>query len=178
MAPVRGIAEKYPQGDTRQWAEELLDRTRRLFWAWHCPDEMMAEDSNRSMVTQRNRFIELVCKPPLTHEAANLAARFEFVECTDDETGKLRASDEPFRFMYVEGVEPINTLNEQELLHSVVDRRITQGTLGASSLRHRERMWTAIATGKKQGRNFLSFLQSSITCQIKNKPTPLLLYEQ
>ena len=178
---IRFLAEKHPQRDTRQWAEDLLDRTRRLFSAWHRRDEMTAEGFNRSMVTHRERFIEIVRKPPPAKEAANLAARFEIVHYPDDETGELRAydlSEDYFRFMFVEDVEPTNNHNEQELRHSVIDRRITQGTRGAAGQRYHERMWTAIATCKKQDRNFFTFLHSTVSCHLKNQPTPSLLYEQ
>jgi len=57
----------------------------------------------------------------------------------------------------------------------VIDRRITQGTRGAAGQRYHERMWTAIATCKKQGRNFLEFLKDSIVANLTNHPAPSLL---
>ena len=66
--------------------------------------------------------------------------------------------------------------SEQQLRHSVIDRRITQGTRGQAGQRYHERMWTAIATCKKQNRNFFTFLYESITAQLQNQAGPSLLY--
>ena len=77
--------------------------------------------------------------------------------------------------MFTEGVEPTNNHNEQQLRHSVIDRRITQGTRGEVGQRYHERMWTAIATCKKQNRNFFTFLQESVLAQLQNQPGPSLL---
>jgi hypothetical protein len=44
---------------------------------------------------------------------------------------------------------------------SVIDRRITQGTRVAAGQRYHERTWSAIATCKKQDRNFFDFLLNS-----------------
>jgi len=57
----------------------------------------------------------------------------------------------------------------------VIDRRITQGTRGKAGQRYHERMWTMIATCKKQNRNVFSFLQESITAKLNNQQTPSLL---
>jgi transposase len=77
--------------------------------------------------------------------------------------------------MFADGVEPTNNHNEQQLRHSVIDRRITQGTRGEAGQRYHERMWTAIATCQKQNRNFFTFLYGSITAQLQRQPGPSLL---
>jgi transposase len=171
--------EKHPDKKTKAWAEQLLDRSRRLFSAWHRRDEMTAEGFHRSMLTHRDRFLDLVRNPPSTKEATNLAARFAIVEYTDEEsseTGQYDLSQDYFRFMFAEGVEPTNNHSEQQIRHCVIDRRITQGTRGEAGQRYHERMWSAIATCKKQKRNFFSFLLASITAQLQNQPAPSLLH--
>ena len=42
-------------------------------------------------------------------------------------------------------------------------------------MRYHERMWTMIATCKKQNRGVFSFLQQSITAKLAGKPAPSLL---
>ncbi|MFV2068604.1 MAG: hypothetical protein ACC645_16665, partial [Pirellulales bacterium] len=141
-------------------------------------DEMTAEGFHRSMLTHRDRFLEVVRKPPSTKEAANLAARFAVVEYIDEEsseTGQYDLSQDYFRFMFAEGVEPTNNHSEQQIRHCVIDRRITQGTRGEAGQRYHERMWSAIATCKKQDRNFFDFLLNSITAQLNHAPAPSLL---
>ena len=54
-------------------------------------------------------------------------------------------------------------------------RLITQGTRGDAGQRYHERMWTAIATCKKQNRNFFSFLHASIVAKLQNQAAPSLL---
>ena len=167
--------EKLPDKKTQAWAEQLLDRSRRLFSAWHRRDEMTAEGFHRSMITHRDRFLELVREPPFSKEAKNLAARFAMVEYLDEEsseTGWYDLSQDYFRFMFDEGVEPTNNHSEQQIRHCVIDRKITQGTRGIAGQRYHERMWTAIATCKKQDRNFFTYLQDSITAKLQNQPAP------
>ncbi|MCC7086138.1 MAG: IS66 family transposase, partial [Pirellulales bacterium] len=55
------------------------------------------------------------------------------------------------------------------------DRKITQGTRGEAGQRYHERMWTAIATCKKQHRNFFAFLLESSRAQLQNQTAPRLL---
>lgn len=171
--------EKHPDQKTKAWAEQLLDRTRRMFSAWHRRDEMKAEGFHRSMLTHRDRFLDLVRNPPSTKEATNLAARFAIVEYTDEEsseTGQYDLSQDYFRFMFVEGVAPTNNHSEQQIRQCVIDRRITQGTRGVAGQRYHERMWTAIATCKKQNRNFFAFLKESISAKLQGCKAPSLLY--
>ena len=51
-------------------------------------------------------------------------------------------------------------------------------TLAAERRPARRRMWTAIATRKKQNRNFFSSLLATITAQLRNYPAPSLLNNQ
>jgi transposase len=139
---------------------------------------MTAEGFHRSMLTHRDRFLDLVRQPPATKEAENLAARFAIVEYRTEDSDELQRYDQSqdyFRFMFAEGVEPTNNHNEQQLRHCVIDRRITQGTRGEAGQRYHERMWTAIATCKKQNRNFFEFLLTSLTAHLQNQPSPSLL---
>ena len=132
---IRFLSEKHPDRKTKAWPEALLDRSRRLFSAWHRRDEMTPEGIHRSMLTHRDRFLELVGRPPKTKEAAHFAARFKIVEYREEGSDQIQTydcSDDYFRFMFTQGVEPTNNHNEQQLRHSVIDRRITQGTRGQS----------------------------------------------
>ena len=49
---------------------------------------MTAEGFPRSMITHRDRFLELVRQPPSTKEAQHLAARFATVEYTTEESAE------------------------------------------------------------------------------------------
>jgi hypothetical protein len=170
--------EKHPDKKTKAWAEQLLDRTRRMFSAWHRRDEMKAEGFHRSMLTHRDRFLDLVRNPPSTKEAANLAARFAIVEYRDEEsseTGQYDLSQDYFRFMYVEGVEPTNNHSEQQIRHCVIDRRITQGTRSEDGRRWCERIWTVIQTCSQQRRSVFEFLCAAVTAHFRSEEAPSLL---
>lgn len=172
--------EKHPDKKTKAWAERLLDRSRRMFSAWHRRDTMTDDGFHRSMLTHRDRFLEIIRKPPDSNEAANLAARFATVEYLDEESSESRLYDmsqDYFRFMFESGVEPTNNHSEQQIRHCVIDRRITQGTRSAAGQRYHERMWTAIATCTKQHRSFFQFLHASIDAKLTGQTAPTLLTE-
>jgi len=164
---------KHPDKKTNAWAERLLDRSRRMFSAWHHRDEMTAAGFRRSMITHRDRFLEIVRKPPDSKEAANLTERFLIVELVGG--GNYDMSQDYFRFMFGSGVEPTNNHSEQQVRHCVIDRRITQGTRSESGQRYHERMWTAIATCDKQGRSFFQFLHESLTAKLTGMKPPTML---
>ena len=138
---------------------------------------MSPEGFQRSMMIHRDRFLELVRQPPSTNEAANLAARFAIVEYPAPDSVELQTYDlsqDDFRFMFAEGLKPMNNHNEQQIRQCVIDRLITQGTRGEASQRYHERLWIAIATCQKQQRNFFPFLQSSSEAKLKQLPAPTL----
>ena len=169
---------KHPDKKTKAWAEQLLDRSRRLFSAWHRRDAMSEEGFHRSMSTHRDRFLEIVRKPPNSKEAGNLATRFAVVAFQREDSDDVQSyalSDDYFRFMFAEEVEPTNNHSEQQIRHCVIDRRITQGTRSAVGQRYHERMWTAIATCSKQNRSFFDFLHESISANLNGQIAPSLL---
>lgn len=125
------------------------------------------------MITHRDRFLEIVRKPPDSKEAANLTERFQIVELVDGRNYDM--SQDYFRFMFASGVEPTNNHTEQQVRHCVIDRRITQGTRSEAGQRYHERMWTAIATCSKQERSFFTFLHDSLVAQLTGMESPTLL---
>ena len=91
----------------------------------------------------------------------NLAARFDIVEYTMEDSASVATYDfsqDYFRFHFIHRIEPTNNHNEQQLRHSVMDRRIAQGTRSSVGQRYHERMWTAIATCQKQQKNFFRWI--------------------
>ncbi len=164
---------KHPDPATKSWAEELLDRSRRMFSAWHQREEMTEVGFRRSMIIHRDRFLEIVRNPPDSSEAGNLQDRFRIVELVDG--AQYDMSQDYCRFMFSPGVEPTNNHSEQQVRHCVIDRRITQGTRSEAGQRYHERMWSAIATCGKQGRSFFDFLHQSIDAKLNSKPHQSLI---
>ncbi len=165
--------EKHPNKKARRWAGKLLDRTRRMFTAWHRRDEMSDQGRHRSFIMHRDKFLAVATRPPDVPETRTLTDRFAVVECEDG--GRYDMSRDYFRFLFEEGVEPTNNHTEQQVRHCVIDRRITQGTRSERGQRYHERMWSAIATCTKQGRSFFQFLHESITATLAGQTPPSLL---
>jgi len=131
---------------------------------------------SRSMQLHRNRFLSIVREPPDCSEARKLTKRFAVIEYLSGEDLKTYdQSEDYFRFMFHDGVEPTNNHAEQQIRHCVIDRKITQGTRSAAGQRYHERMWTAIATCAKQSKSFFEFLFHSIDAKINRKQPPSLL---
>ena len=167
---------KHPDKKTQAWAKQLQDRSRKIFSSYHRREEMSESGFHRSMIIQRDRFLEIVRKPPDSQEAGNLADRFRIVEFSEGENiGSYDLSQDYFRFMFEDDVEPTNNHSEQQMRLCVIDRKITQGTRSEKGQRYHERMWTAIATCRKQNRSFFEFLRTSIEATIAGRPAPSLL---
>ena len=162
-----------PDAEVRQWAEHLLERSRRMFVAWHDRGSMSPDGFHRSMMTHRGRFLELIDQVPESRAARALADRFAVVDYTDGTS--IDHAWDYFRFMLHDDLEPTNNHAEQQVRHCVIDRKITQGTRSAAGERYHERMWSAIATCGKQDRNFYDYLLESVTAKLAGRPAPSLL---
>ena len=175
---IRFLQEKHPDKATQNWAGQLLDRSRRLFSVWHRRDETPEKTFLFQMTLNRDIFLELVRNHPSTKEATNLAARFAIVDYRTDDCQEIQQYDmsqDYFRFMFAQGVEPTNNHSEQQIRYCVIDRRITQGTRGEAGQRYHERMWSAISTCRKQNRSFFDFLHESIAAKLAHQAAPSLL---
>ena len=150
-------------GGTRKYGERLLARLRRLFRVIHMRERMRPERFRRALERERKQIVRAATHPPWTGEARNMAERFR------------RHADAYFRFITTPGVEPTNNLAEQALRFVVIQRRITQGTRGAAGRAWCERIWTAVATCRQQGRSAFEFLRSTLHAHFTAQPPPLLL---
>ncbi|MCK5565465.1 MAG: transposase [Planctomycetes bacterium] len=92
--------------------------------------------------------------PPDHKLAKKLARRF-----------KGKAAETYFCFLTDPNVEPTNNGTERAIRHTVIDRRITQGTRGDAGMRWSERIWTTIATCKNKNEMFL-ILSINLCCPI------------
>ena len=83
-----------------------------------------------------------------------------------------------FRLPDEASVEDLDSL-ETTLRHRriIKEKKFLKNLVGEIGLgqRYRERMWTSIATCKKQSRNFFSFLLESIEAKLIHKPAPTRL---
>jgi len=86
-----------------------------------------------------------------------------------------RHGDAYFRFLTTPGVEPTSNLAEQALRFVVIDRHMTQGTRGPVGRAWCERIWTAVATCRRQRRSVFEYLHHALDAHLTGQPAPSLL---
>ena len=148
---------------TRTYAEKILGGLRRLFRLIHRRERMSQEKFRAALERERRDLVRSAKRAPMRVEAQNIADRFR------------RHGDAYFRFITTPGIEPTNNLAEQALRFVVIDRRITQGTRGASGRRWCERIWTAHATCAIQRRSSFEYLYQAIRSLFHGQLAPSLL---
>jgi transposase len=146
------------------WGQQLLDWLKKLFKTLHRSDDLTAKGFARRMDQIKKGFLSRMRRPPNHKLAKKLARRF-----------KGKAAETYFRFLTDPSVEPTNNGTEREIRHTVIDRRITQGTRGNAGIRWCERIWTTIATCKKQNRNVFEFIHKSLLSNWTDKNYQLFL---
>lgn len=160
---IRFLAEHSVQRLSR-WGTKLLDWLKKLFGTLHRRDTLTANGWMRSMERLKTGFLKQMRRPPDHQLAKKLAKRF-----------KGEAAADYFRFLTKPGLEPTNNGTERQIRPVVIDRRITQGTRGQAGMRWCERIWTAIATCKKQNQNVFDFMHESVVAHWSNKKYPSLI---
>ena len=149
---IRFLAEHGVRKLSR-WGSSLLEWLKKLFRTLHRRKKFIrrggltAKGFLRSMKQIRDGFLSRVRRPPDHKLAKKLARRF-----------RGKAAEDYFRFMTEQGVEPTNNNTERQIRPVVIDRRITQGTRGQAGMRWCERIWTTLATCKKQRLNVFDFI--------------------
>jgi len=160
---IRFLAEHTTKKLSR-WGRQLLEWLKKLFKTLHRSEELTTIGFARRMKQIKGGFLGRMRRPPDHKLAKKLARRF-----------KGKAAETYFSFLTDPNVEPTNNGTEREIRHAVIDRRITQGTRGDTGMRWCERIWTTIATCKKQNRNVFEFIHNSLIAHWTNNTYPELL---
>ncbi len=147
-----------------RWGQKLLAWLKKLFDTLHRRDRYREETFLRKMLAIKQGFLTCVRRPPNHGLARKLARRF-----------KGQAAEDYFRFLRDPCVEPTNNSTEREIRHTVIDRRVTQGTRGQAGMQWCQRIWTTIATCRKQQRNVFEFLHQCIVAHWTDSPCPTFL---
>jgi len=150
-----------------RWGNELLEWLKKLFDTLHRRDKMTAKGFICSMERIKAGFLKRMRRPPDHKLAKKLVRRF-----------KGKAAENYFRFLSEPDVEPTNNGTERQIRPVVIDRRITQGTRGDAGMRWCERIWTTIATCKKQQCNVFDFIHESVIAHWSNKKYPSLICQK
>lgn len=160
---IRFLAEHSVKKLAR-WGNFLLEWLKKLFKTLHRRNKLTAKGFLRSMEQIKYVFLRLVRRPPDHKLAKKLARRF-----------RGKAAEDYFRFLTEPKLEPTNNGTERQIRPVVIDRRITQGTRGYAGMRWCERIWTALATCKKQNRNVFKFIHHTLVAHWTNTCYPELL---
>jgi len=160
---IRFIAEHNIKKLSR-WANELLEWLKKLFDTLQRRRELTVRGFIRSMERIKAGFLSRMRRPPDHKLAKKLARRF-----------KGRSAEDYFRFLSEPTVEPTNNGTERQIRSVVIDRRITQGTRGDAGMRWCERIWTVLATCKKQELNVFDFIHEAVVAHWSNKKYPSLI---
>ena len=160
---IRFLAEHSVKKLSR-WGNFLLEWLKKLFKILHRRNKLTAKGFLRLMEQIKNGFLSRMRQPPNHTLARKLARRF-----------RGDAAKDYFRFLTEQGLEPTNNGTERQIRPVVIDRRITQGTRGDSGMRWCERIWTILASCKKQNRNVFDFIHQSLLAHWTDKRYPLFL---
>ncbi len=163
---IRFLAEHSVKKLSR-WGNLLLEWLKKLFKTLHRRDKLTAKGFLCSMEKIKEGFLSRMRRPPNHPLAKKLARRF-----------KGKAAEDYFRFLTEPEVEPTNNGTERQIRPVVIDRRITQGTRGQAGMRWCERIWTILATCKKQERNVFDFIHESVIAHWSKQKYPLLIRQK
>ncbi len=152
-----------PDRPTVRWARRLLRGLKHLFRIIHRRASLGAEKFQQALERARDKLLQWGRQGPVRTEVQKLVRRFR-------EHGA-----DYFRFITCPGIEPTNNLAEQALRFIVIDRRLTQGTRSVCGRQWCERIWTAAATCRQQGRSLFRYLCSAMKAYFAEKPIPSLL---
>ena len=152
-----------PDPVTAHYGRRLLVELRHLFRVIHRRDTMDAARFQRALERARDQVLKVGKHAPPRTEAQNLADRFR-------QHGRAY-----FLFVTTPGIEPTNNLAEQAIRFVVQDRHVTQGTRSPRGRRWCERIWTATATCRQQGRSVFDYLHQTLLAHFAGRPTPSLL---
>lgn len=159
---IRFLAEHSNKTLVR-WGKKLLEWLKKMFDTLHKRHRDSQKGYEQKMKKIKQGFLKQVRRPVDHKLAKKLARRF-----------KAKAANHYFRFLTDPNVEPTNNGTEREIRHLVIDRRITQGTRGEAGMRWCERIWTTLATCRKQIRSAFDFIHNAITNYWKGLPCPEL----
>jgi transposase len=162
------IAER--GGSSGEIGNALLEYAQKMFHLWH-----------RFCDGKLSRLGLELRAAPLRREVERLLG--EGCSCGHAKSERtcrnlLELRESLWKFVEVPGVEPTNNVAERTIRPYVLWRKSSFGTQSERGNRFVERMMTASATCKQQGRNLLDYLTDALAAVMHNRPPPSLLPER
>ena len=144
---------------------KLIEETDRMFHWWHrVRDGTLSRSSFRIYMRPLRKRVDA-----LLAEGIELGDKKTAATCAK----LLKAKAALWTFVDSEGIEPTNNAAERAVRHGVIYRKLSGGTKSAASSRFVERMLTAHATLRLQGRPILPFLEAAAEARLRRTTPPL-----
>ena len=137
-------------GESEQTGEALLKQVKRLFTLWH---KVRDGDLCRAQLQTALKPVRQKVK-----ELLEAGARAGHKKTRNTCGNILKVERSLWAFVRAAGVEPTNNAAERALRRAVLWRRKSFGTQSAEGSRFVERILTAVATLRQQGRDVLAYL--------------------
>ena len=136
-----------PGTHAANYGTRLLDQSKKMFDILHSSDPKNWKKTKKKLYPIIKKIKTLATtKVPKHKKCRNMSKRFlEYGDCY-------------FQFIENQQVPPTNNDAEQLIRTVVIDRHITQGNRSDWGERLSERLWTVIATCKRQSRNVMDYL--------------------
>lgn len=147
----------------QQFGLRLLRQFKRLFYFWHFRHTMPRRHYDRAVAVILKNLRTFASEKQLPRKSQNLANRLD------------KHWSSYLRFLADPSIAPTNNLAEQTIRTIVIDRKITQGTRSEWGRRWSERIWTVLATCRKQKRSSWKFIQDCVLAQRLGAPYPSLV---
>ena len=149
----------------KRFGERLLIDFRRLFHLWHQREKIPKQRFDRVMFRIKGRVLRLAQSRAVGERSKSrtLARRL------------VKHGESIFRFLFDPAISPTNNAAERDIRAAVIDRRITQGSRSAMGRQWNARIWTVLATCRKQGRSAWQFLQNALSAYHFQTPAPSLV---
>lgn len=152
-----------PGRSHQAFGKKLLEQFKELFRTWHQRDQIPEVTYRVSVASIQSKLRFLISQKGLPKRSQILAKRLK------------RYWDSYFRFLVDPSIPPTNNLAEQTIRTVVIDRKITQGTRSEMGRKWSSRIWTLIATCRKQKRSSYKFLQECLRASYFATPYPSLI---
>ena len=152
-----------PDTANQQFGIRLLRQFKRLFYFWHLRHTMPQEQYSRAISVIVRNLRALVSEKQLPRKSQNIANRLD------------KHWSSYLRFLADPLIAPTNNLAEQTIRTVVIDRKITQGTRSEWGRQWSERIWTVLATCRKQKRSSWKFIRDCVLAHRLGTPYPSLI---
>lgn len=152
-----------PDQANQEFGKRLLRQFKRLFYFWHLRLTIPETRYQWGITLIQRNIRSLVSQKGLPRKSQNIANRLD------------KHWSSYLRFLLDPSIAPTNNLAEQTLRTVVIDRKITQGTRSEWGRQWSARIWTVLATCRKQNRSAWTFLQECVLASRVGTPYPSLI---